>query len=621
MMKFKRGLKGVLACSILSGSWLGLSSHAHGEGISRLQIMQQHQSNPFNQTVSLREVKNRQVVVKVKEGTLFKPESLNLIEMPLAEALEDRNIYIVKIPISYSYHDTVKKIEAIPGVEEVRPDILAEPYSGIKSQDPLQEKQWYLKLIEAVEARDLGKSITETVVAVIDTGVDYNHPDLFGQVLQGTNVFEGNADPMDTFGHGTVIAGIIAAGTNNGKGISGINPKAKILPIKAGDKDGLSLSDIIEGIYYAIDNGADVINMSYGSSKGDLLEYEALLEAYNKGIVLVSAAGNEGSEVNYPAAYPLVISVGSVGQDLKVTSFSNKGEQLDLVSPGTSIYSTTLNQTYDWGDGTSFSSPMVAAAASMLKGKDKTYSPAEIEYLMEKSTSKIHVRGYNPFVNPFGGYGILNLNRAMQTSLPDMTMDSGNNIEESRTMHVGQSYNDKYDLPMDEDWYRLKVSKKMRLQVEISGVRSMDVLSWFGRIENNIVVVENIVDNMGSDGKELFRFNVTPGDYYFQILERNSHWSHENYKLTFSEADTTPPPKPFVRRVKLTDSVVRGTAERGAKIIVKKGKVIIGSTIATSRSTYHIQIPVQPKNTILNVYAIDPSGNISDETQTKVRLN
>ncbi|MBH0164084.1 S8 family serine peptidase [Fictibacillus sp. 7GRE50] len=616
-----KGIKGAIAGVIIICSFCIPSFHASGEGLTRFDTLNKKGvfSAEKNDVTRLEDIKNRQMVVKMKEGSKFHAKKLGLTSMPRTKSLQERNLYIVQVPHSISYEKTLNEIASHADVMEVQPDILVEPQNTLMSYNPLEKRQWYLQTIKAAEARGFKTPLTETVVAVIDSGVDYKHPDLAGQVTNGYNVYNDNTNPMDRLGHGTRVAGIIGAGITNGIGISGINSKVKIMPLKAGDGEGLSLSDTVEAIYFAIDHGANVINMSYGSDQADILEYEAIEEAYNQGIVVVAATGNENSEVNYPGAYPQVIAVGAVDQQLRVTDFSNKGNLVDLVAPGTSILSTNIKGTYDWGDGTSFATPMVSGAASYIKGIYPDFSPAQIEYLLEKSASKVRVRGYNTFLNPYGGYGILNLYSGLQVSLPSLAADTGNSREEARGIKVGQAYSDRYDMPMDEDWYKLTVDNRMRLQVDISGVRSMDAISWFGRMEDGEIVQENVVDNTGVDEKEQFRFNVKPGTYYFQILELNNHWSPEPYKISFSEADVTPPSKPVVKTITSSDTVVRGSAERGAKIIVKKGNTTIGSTIATARATFQAAIPKQPQNTRLTVYAIDPAGNSSIGSQVKVK--
>ena len=283
------------------------------------------------------------------------------------------------------------------------------------------DKQWYLKdqKLESVWGNeDYGNTAGEgTVVAVIDTGVDYNHEDLQDNIwtnsaevsgttgadddnngyvddVHGINLIDPNETPMDDHGHGTHVAGIIAMENNNVGGV-GIAYKSKIMPIKAGGSDGtFNSTDIAKGIEYAYKNGADVINMSFGSSAHSALIENALQDAFGS-CVLVAAAGNESAptadappmfsnKVNmYPAAYSYVIGVMAYDENNKFASFSNwdyapnANAEYEVVAPGVSVYSTLPNGRYASWNGTSMAAPMVSAEAAILRSslKDKdTYS-------------------------------------------------------------------------------------------------------------------------------------------------------------------------------------------------------------------------------------------------------
>lgn len=282
------------------------------------------------------------------------------------------------------------------------------------------DKQWYLKdqQLESVWGNeDYGNTAGEgTVVAVIDTGVDYNHEDLQDNIwtnsaevsgttgadddnngyvddVHGINLIDPNETPMDDHGHGTHVAGIIAMENNNVGGV-GIAYKSKIMPIKAGGSDGTFYSsDIAKGIEYAYKNGADVINMSFGSSAHSALIENALQDAFGS-CVLVAAAGNKGvttadcpynlpSANMYPAAYSYVIGVMAYDENNKFASFSNwdylpnANAEYEVVAPGVNIYSTLPNGRYATWNGTSMAAPMVSAEAAILRSslKDKdTYS-------------------------------------------------------------------------------------------------------------------------------------------------------------------------------------------------------------------------------------------------------
>ena len=280
------------------------------------------------------------------------------------------------------------------------------------------DKQWYLKdqKLESVWGNeDYGNTAGEgTVVAVIDTGVDYNHEDLQDNIwtnsaevsgttgadddnngyvddVHGINLIDPNETPMDDHGHGTHVAGIIAMENNNVGGV-GIAYKSKIMPIKAGGSDGTFYSsDIAKGIEYAYKNGADVINMSFGSYAHSALIENALQDAFNS-CVLVAAAGNDriptadcplGGQNMYPASYSYVIGVMAYDENNKFASFSNwdyvpnANAEYEVVAPGVSVYSTLPNGRYASWNGTSMAAPMVSAEAAILRSslKDKdTYS-------------------------------------------------------------------------------------------------------------------------------------------------------------------------------------------------------------------------------------------------------
>ncbi len=302
-------------------------------------------------------------------------------------------------------------------LEEVHPNYLFEATATV--EDPLYFEQWGLETINVSQAWDNGYRGEGAVVAVIDTGVDYKHRDLkdriwrnegeipnnkidddkngyvddivgYDFVADGVNCALGedcskrDANPMDYKGHGTHVAGIIAAESNS-IGLVGVAPKSKIMPLRAAfatpSSALLKSSDVYEAINYAIQNKADVINMSFaGSNLGILVD--AIENAYSKGIVLVGAAGNSAStDKLYPAALPEVISVGAVDYVGDKASFSNYGDWIDIVAPGVGIYSTLPNNLYGTKKGTSMAAPFVSGVAALIKAKNKigSLSPSQIK--------------------------------------------------------------------------------------------------------------------------------------------------------------------------------------------------------------------------------------------------
>jgi len=237
----------------------------------------------------------------------------------------------------------------------------------------------------------LGASFAgSAVIAVIDTGIDRNHPDLNDKVLPGYDFLSGDADPADTYGHGTHVAGISLAETGNATGTVGVgfSPNIKVMPLRVCDQNGCPTSAIVDAIYYAAGHGANVINLSLGGAVGSSSERQAIDAAWNAGLVVVASSGNDGSgKVSYPAAFANAIAVGATDWHDQVTRYSNKGSALDLTAPGGDmfyyhdpggIYSTMptypvyLTTSYGYGrnydqlQGTSMAAPQVSGLAALL---------------------------------------------------------------------------------------------------------------------------------------------------------------------------------------------------------------------------------------------------------------
>ena len=244
--------------------------------------------------------------------------------------------------------------------------------------DEFYSYQWGLEAIQAPKVWD--EQVThdkgEITVAVIDSGIDKNHEELVGKVLPGYNFVQDNTDVTDVSGHGTAVAGVIAANYNNEKGISGVvgDLNVKILPLRTSDTYGISyLENIIRAIDYAMSEEVDVINLSLGTQEYSAILNDVIQQAVDQGIVVVASAGNSGEkEYMYPASYSQVISVGSISKNGKVSSFSTYNNKVDVVASGESIISTLPYQNYGIFDGTSFSAPLVSGMAATIKAVNQS---------------------------------------------------------------------------------------------------------------------------------------------------------------------------------------------------------------------------------------------------------
>lgn len=235
-------------------------------------------------------------------------------------------------------------------------------------QDAIQKYGW------SVTAFDLpgawSKSRGEGVkVAVLDTGVDLDHPDLAKNLLPGFNFIEPNKEPWDDNQHGTHVAGIIAA-ANNEIGMVGVAPEAKIIPIKVLNRNGSgNLVNVAKGIRWAVDEGkADLICMSLGSPNPVQEVRKAIQYALSKNAVCFVAAGNAGvtKQVFYPADYPEAIAIGSIDENLSRSTFSNTGANLDFMAPGGRIFSTVPDNWYAVLSGTSMAAPFATGVAALV---------------------------------------------------------------------------------------------------------------------------------------------------------------------------------------------------------------------------------------------------------------
>jgi hypothetical protein len=268
--------------------------------------------------------------------------------------------------------------------------LLLAPTAAWAAGDPYRDQQWALDTIGVERAWEVSRG-AGAVVAVIDTGVDVRHPDLRDRILRdsdgevvGIDLVDGGT-PHDRHGHGTLVAGVIAAAEGNGEGIAGVAPSASIMPIRVlDDAGGGQGSNVDAGIRWAVDNGADVINLSLesvkdadGASVGPGAPTEAVRYAWQHGVVVVAASGNNGSSVSdYPDDSPVLV-VGATDQQDRPTHFSDHGRADAVLAPGVGIVSTWCRgkgdrrcsegtHSYGVAEGTSFAAPHVAGLAALL---------------------------------------------------------------------------------------------------------------------------------------------------------------------------------------------------------------------------------------------------------------
>jgi len=233
--------------------------------------------------------------------------------------------------------------------------------------DPYLDEQWALSQIQMPKLWQITTGNREILVAILDTGIDQNHEDLKGKVVAEVS-FTDSPTPNDIYGHGTHIAGIIAANSNNGVGIAGMAPGSQLMNVKvANDKGRCQASAVVKGIIWAVNNGANVINISVELEEPSPELEGAVNYAWSQGVVIVAAAGNEGSQSPvYPACYENCIAVAATRQDDTLAPLSNYGDWVDIAAPGFNIYSTLPDNSYGYKSGTSFASAYVSGLAALL---------------------------------------------------------------------------------------------------------------------------------------------------------------------------------------------------------------------------------------------------------------
>lgn len=268
----------------------------------------------------------------------------------------------------------------------------------------------------------LGEGIT---VAVIDTGVDLDHPDLWVNMVNGRTYVAGTSTPNDDQGHGTHVAGAVAAAMN-GYGVLGVAPRAKIMPIKVLDKDGRGyISDVAAAIRWAADNGADVINLSLGGTSATSLEEDAINYATSRGVLVIAAAGNCGNssyaangcsyedQPSYPAAFTNAMAVASTTSINTQSTFSTQGSYVEIAAPGSSIYSTYLNGSYHTSSGTSQATPHVAGLAAAVWSLNPLLTNSQVRTILIDTVVDLGAAGRDEAY----GYGRIDAYAAATQSL------------------------------------------------------------------------------------------------------------------------------------------------------------------------------------------------------------
>ena len=509
-----------------------------------------------------------ELIVRLKSGLNI--ESLNArFGTKTLQDMKFNNTFRISITDGSTIEDMVARISSDKDVIYAEPNYLLELYqvddSSYSAQWALQDDK-YLDWYDAWTGSStlFSGGVSTSIIAVIDTGVDWKHPDLEANIFlntgdnpwdktdndgngfvddyYGVNILYGQdapssvydeeyADtrPVDTYGHGTHVAGIAAAVVNNSVGVAGVSWCSKIMPVKVGDASGsIVASNVAAGIKYAVDNGADVMNLSLGGSIESKFEKDAVEYAVSRNVIIVASAGNDGrNSVSYPAAFNGVISVGASDINDERANFSNYGIKLDLLAPGEDIYSTY--QKYSWSDtdndwrpsssyykfldGTSMSSPFVAGLCGLLISQNPTRTSSEIKRILESSCDDLDVPGWDKYT----GWGRINVYRALSGNFstlwaaPSKTKNYPNpfypRTQEFVTIRLPEEYRGR---EFNVTIYNL-AAKPVRYLKYITNEISVDngIALWDGKNDSGDMVASGLYYYVVSVGGKKLRGKIT----------------------------------------------------------------------------------------------------------------
>ena len=353
--------------------------------------------------------------VRLLVGTKWSASTEGLMASGMGTVMDPAAIELAKIGISIlevpadKVDQTRAELKLDPDVSFVESDGMVQALD-VYPNDPGFPAQYALINIHAPQGWAVSTGSTMVTIAVIDSGVDLSHPDLVDKVLQGYDFIENDPTPQDEYGHGTHVSGIAAASTNNGSGVSGVSWGAQILPVRVLDSHGNGdYSTLAAGIIWAVDHGAQILNLSLGGISPNTTLLKAVNYAYERGVMIIASSGNDGSgNLRYPARYPVVVAVGSTNSLDQRSGYSNYGSGLDLMAPGETIYSSDPGG-YAYRTGTSMSAPFVSGLAAILWGMPGYGSTLKVETAIERNALDLGSTGWDAEY----GFGLIQMDAAL----------------------------------------------------------------------------------------------------------------------------------------------------------------------------------------------------------------
>jgi subtilisin family serine protease len=490
-----------------------------------------------------------------------------------------------------------------PDIEFAERDYVAQ--AAFVPNDPHVGNEWHLAKVQAFQAWQGTTGSSSVVVAVLDSGVNMNQPDLAGRLLQGYDFVNGTASVTDDFGHGTAVCGTIAADGNNGLGVAGVAFGCSVMPVKVMDSSGFAAySTIASGIKYAVDNGARVINLSIAGSDASATLQQAIDYAWSNNVVVVAAAGNASTNTPmYPAACNHVLGVSATANNDSLAYFSSYGGYVQISAPGMMIWTTQSDPNHPYGawQGTSFASPIVAGVAALVISANPTLSNDQVAGLLEQSADDLGAAGYDPYF----GYGRVNALRAV--SLASAAPGAVVSLPPTAPAVVLSS-------PTSNSQFAPGAS------ISLQAMASAGTAG--GRITNFAFVIDGLMVASGSGSTLIFNWMPTmTGEYSITAVATDDQGltvTSEASNIQVGNADTIPPTVTIstapANGAKLSEPGVFIGGTASDDVAVQSVEVMVNNghpQLANGTANWTAQVALAAGPNLIRVYSVDTSGNVS----------
>ncbi|UHA75677.1 S8 family peptidase [Paenibacillus sp. 481] len=481
-------------------------------------------------------------IVKWKHGN--KDERL-LAQSELIDEQPEVGISVIRPNSDSVLEDWISALKQSKHVEYVHPNhqvntlspvskkLLDQPelnkmLGSIRPNDVLYGQQHYLRQIGVDRAWSRTRGNSHITIALVDTGVDLDHPDLQMNLVKGVNLLE-SGPPQDDNGHGTSVAGVLAAVGNNNKGTTGVMWSSRIMPIKALDDRGSGDEDKLgAGIIYAVDHGAKIVVMSVGLYRYSPYMQDIVNYAEKRGVLLIAATGNDGVlyqdkvAVKYPAAYPTVLAVGGMTPQKKVEPRSNTGAEVDLVAPW-HVFTTWLGGSYKADEGTSMAAPQVAGVAALVWSRHPHLKPYQIRQHLQATAEDIEEKGRDYK----SGFGLVRADKALTTPPTDDALATHELRSKAQLFPIDTSLSSVLSDGKDRDWYTFDAPYDGTLSLQyqrVSGTAKARVTHYVGDRKSG-TTYRNL-------GHQVTSIPVKKGKNMLKVvMDPNSESSALTYKL------------------------------------------------------------------------------------------